>query len=246
MSSTAALQLKGLDKRYGALHVTQRVSLEVHVGEIHALIGPNGAGKTTLMAQIAGQLRPDNGKVFIQGRDVTAWSPQRRARTGLARTFQTGSVFRSLSTHENIDIALNAKAGRASLWRPFRTTEALQHADDILQRFGFTSGEQPAARLGYGTLRQLELAMGLATSPTVLLLDEPLAGLSHTESAQAVSMLAGLRQQFAMLLIEHDMQAVFALADRITVLVGGKIIATGTPEEIRASREVKQAYLGDE
>lgn len=245
MSHTAALQLKGLDKRYGALHVTQNVSLDVRVGEIHALIGPNGAGKTTLMAQIAGQLRPDAGKVFIQGQDVTTWTPQRRARAGLARTFQTGSVFRSLTTHENVAIALNAKAGRASLWHRFRTPNALQQAGDILQRFGL-GDEQDAASLGYGTLRQLELAMGLATTPTVLLLDEPLAGLSHIESAMAVDMLDGLRKQFAMLLIEHDMQAVFALADRITVLVGGKVIAAGTPQEIRTSQTVKQAYLGDE
>lgn len=245
MSQTAALQLKGLDKRYGALHVTQNVSLDVRIGEIHALIGPNGAGKTTLMGQIAGQLKPDAGQVYIQGQDVTAWTPQRRARAGLARTFQTGSVFRSLTTHENVGIALNAKAGRASLWRPFRKPDTLRQADEVLRRFGL-NGEQGAASLGYGTLRQLELAMGLATTPSVLLLDEPLAGLSHTESAQAVELLAGLRQQFGMLLIEHDMQAVFALADRISVLVGGKIIATGTPDEIRASQEVKQAYLGDE
>ena len=245
MSQPPALQLKGLDKRYGALHVTQDVTLDVRVGEIHALIGPNGAGKTTLMAQIAGQLKPDAGRVYIQGQDVTGWSPQRRARTGLARTFQTGSVFRSMSTHENVGIALNAKAGRASPWRLFRTPDTLRRADEALQRFGL-QGEQHAASLGYGTLRQLELAMGLATTPSVLLLDEPLAGLSHTESAQAVDMLNSLRQQFAMLLIEHDMQAVFALADRFSVLVGGKIIATGTPSEIRASQDVKQAYLGDE
>ncbi|MCB5364866.1 ABC transporter ATP-binding protein [Pusillimonas sp. CC-YST705] len=244
MTHTAALQLKGLDKRYGALHVTQDVSLEVRTGEIHALIGPNGAGKTTLMAQIAGQLKPDAGQVLIQGQDVTHWSAQRRARAGLARTFQTGSVFRSLTTHENVAIALNAKAGRASLWRPFRRPETLKQADETLQRFGLHE-EQSAASLGYGTLRQLELAMGLATTPSILLLDEPLAGLSHTESAQAVYLLAGLRHSFPMLLIEHDMQAVFALADRISVLVGGKIIASGTPDEIRASHEVKQAYLGD-
>lgn len=245
MSQTVALQLKGLDKRYGALHVTQNVSLDVRIGEIHALIGPNGAGKSTLMAQIAGQLKPDAGQVHIQGQDVTGWTPQRRARAGLARTFQTGSVFRSLTTHENVAIALNAKAGRASLWRPFRKAQTLHQADETLRRFGLGE-EQSAASLGYGTLRQLELAMGLATTPSVLLLDEPLAGLSHIESAHAVHLLAGLRAQFAMLLIEHDMQAVFALADRISVLVGGKIIATGTPDEIRASHEVKQAYLGEE
>lgn len=244
MSHVAALQLKGLDKRYGALHVTQNVSLDVHAGEIHALIGPNGAGKTTLMAQIAGQLKPDAGQVHIQGQDVTHWSPQRRARAGLARTFQTGSVFRSLSTHENIVISLNAKAGRASLWRPFRKPQALQQADEALQPFGLHE-EQSAASLGYGTLRQLELAMGLATTPSILLLDEPLAGLSHTESAAAVYLLSSLRSRFPMLLIEHDMQAVFALADRVTVLVGGKIIASGTPDEIRTSQTVKQAYLGD-
>lgn len=241
-----ALQLRGLVKSYGALPVTQSVSLDVRMGEIHALIGPNGAGKSTLMAQIAGQIKPDSGRVLLGGVDVSDWPPYRRARKGLARTFQISSVFKSMTALENVAVALNANTGKASPWRAFRTSSTLDLARKALHRLGFEGADQPAESIGYGSLRQLELSMGLAPSPSVLLLDEPLAGLSLVESAQVIEMLRGLRSRFAILLIEHDMNAVFALADRISVLVSGRVIATGTPDEIRHSELVKKAYLGGE
>jgi len=242
-----ALRLENLNKRFGALEVTRSVSLDVCAGEIHALIGPNGAGKTTLMAQIAGQLLPDAGRVWLDGADVTHWPAYRRARQGLARTFQISSVFRSLSARENVALAINASRGNASPWRPFARRVAHETTAQALQRLQFdANADNRAGLLDYGAVRQLELAMGLASSPKVLLLDEPLAGLGPTQAEQAVALLSSLRGQFAMLLIEHDVQAVFAIADRITVLVNGAVLASGTPEQIRNDAQVRSAYLGDE
>jgi len=244
---TPALRLENLNKRFGALDVTRSVSLDVCAGEIHALIGPNGAGKTTLMAQIAGQLQPDSGRVWLDGVEVTQWPAHRRAGQGLARTFQISSVFRSLSARENIALAGNASRGNASPWRPFARSVNDAATSNALQRLPFDANtDSRAGLLDYGAVRQLELAMGLASSPKVLLLDEPLAGLSPAQTEQAVALLSSLRGQFAMLLIEHDVQAVFALADRITVLVGGAVLASGTPEQIRMDEKVRSAYLGDE
>jgi len=245
-SAVCALRLDGLSKRFGALEVTRAVSIDVRAGEIHALIGPNGAGKSTLMAQIAGQLKPDAGRVWLGDVDVTGWSPHRRARHGLARTFQISSVFRSMSAQDNVALALNARNGRASLWRRFDDAVADGAAQAQLDRLQFAAGGGPAAVLDYGAVRQIELAMGLAMSPKVLLLDEPLAGLSPAEAKQAIGVLAGLRGRFGMLLIEHDMEAVFSIADRVSVLVAGAVIATGTPAQIRVDAGVRQAYLGDE
>jgi branched-chain amino acid transport system ATP-binding protein len=242
----AVLRLEGLQKRFGAIEVTRSVSLDVKAGEIHALIGPNGAGKSTLVAQIAGQLPPDVGSIWLNGENVTAWSPQRRARKGLGRTFQISSVFRSLSAADNVEVALNARRGRASPWRRFGQGASRQAAQAELDRLHIDADERRVGALGYGTIRQLELAMGLALSPTVLLLDEPLAGLSSAEAERVVELLGTLRGRIGMLLIEHDMDAVFALADRVTVLVSGAVIACGTPAEIRADAAVRQAYLGQE
>jgi branched-chain amino acid transport system ATP-binding protein len=241
----AALRLDGLSKRFGALEVTRAVSLDVRAGEIHALIGPNGAGKSTLMAQIAGQLAPDAGRVWLEGVDVTDWPPQRRARHGLARTFQVSSVFRSMSAKQNVALALGARGGRASVWRPFSGAVDNGAAQAQLDRLRFAAGTARAALLDYGAVRQIELAMGLAMQPKVLLLDEPLAGLSPVEAEQAVAVLASLRDQFGILLIEHDMEAVFSIADRVSVLVSGAVVATGTPAQIRSDALVRQAYLGD-
>ncbi len=241
--SAAVLRVEGLHKRFGALAVTSAVSLDVLPGEIHALIGPNGAGKSTLVAQISGQLRPDSGSIWLGGQNVTGWSVQRRARAGLGRTFQISSVFRSMTALDNVQASLNAKARRMSLWRGFGAATA---AGEQLRSLGIEEGHRPAEALGYGTARQLELAMGLAQAPAVLLLDEPLAGLGTGEAAQVVARLQALRGKLSMLLIEHDMEAVFALADRISVLVEGAIIASGTPAEIRASARVRRAYLGED
>lgn len=240
------LEISGLHKAFGGLQVTRNVSLSLRPGERVGLIGPNGAGKSTLMAQIAGQLVPDAGRVWLDGADVTDWPPHRRARSGLARTFQISSVFRSMSALENVQLAFAARAGRASPWRPFADAVARGPARAELHRLRFTAAEEAhAASLDYGAVRQIELAMGLATSPKMLLLDEPLAGLSPAEAEQAVSVLAGLRGRFGMLLIEHDMDAVFSIADRVSVLVSGAVVATGTPAQIRADALVRQAYLGD-
>ncbi|UUX95280.1 ABC transporter ATP-binding protein [Aquabacterium sp. J223] len=240
-----ALRLQGLSKRFGALQVTRDVSLDVRADEIHALIGPNGAGKSTLMAQIAGQLAPDGGRVWLQGVDVTRWTPHRRARHGLARTFQISSVFRSMSAQENVALAQRARRGQASAWRRFAASLA-GGASSVLSQMHFAADPTArAATLDYGAVRQIELAMGLATAPKVLLLDEPLAGLSAAEAEQAVGLLASLRGRFGMLLIEHDINAVFSIADRITVLVAGAVIATGTPDQIRADEGVRRAYLGE-
>jgi len=242
---TPALRLENLSKRFGALEVTRSVSLDVYAGEIHALIGPNGAGKTTLMAQIAGQLQPDSGSVWLDGADVTQWPAYRRARQGLARTFQISSVFRSLSARENVALAGAARRGKASPWRPFARSVANETTAKALQRLQFdANADSRAGLLDYGAMRQLELAMGLASSPKVLLLDEPLAGLGPAQAEQAVALLSSLRGQFAMLLIEHDVQAVFAMADRITVLVNGAVLASGTPAQIRSDAQVRSAYLG--
>jgi len=241
------LRLENLNKRFGALEVTRSVSLDVYTGEVHALIGPNGAGKTTLMAQIAGQLLPDAGRIWLDGADVTQWPAYRRARQGLARTFQISSVFRSLSARQNVALALGASQGKASPWRPFSRSVNDAGTANALQRLQFdANADSRAGLLDYGAMRQLELAMGLASSPKVLLLDEPLAGLGPVQAEQAVALLSSLRGQFAMLLIEHDMQAVFAVADRITVLVNGAVLASGTPEQIRSDAQVRSAYLGDE
>jgi len=199
------------------------------------------------MAQIAGQLQPDSGQIWLDGTNVTRWSAHKRARQGLARTFQISSVFRSLSARENVALALGARTPRASPWQSFSTSLARQNACEPLQRLQFAANPTcPAALLDYGAVRQIELAMGLATSPKVLLLDEPLAGLAPAQATQAVALLASLRGQFAMLLIEHDMNAVFTIADRITVLANGAVLASGTPDQIRADAQVRTAYLGEE
>ena len=242
--SNAVLRVDALHKRFGALAVTSAVSLDVRPGEIHALIGPNGAGKSTLVAQIAGQLAPDSGSIWLNGDNITDWSVQRRAQNGLGRTFQISSVFRSLSALDNVQLALNAKSRHQSLWRSFAGGSS-QQAQTQLQRLQIEADPSPAGALGYGTVRQLELAMGLAQAPALLLLDEPLAGMSHAESMQMIELLLRLKGQYTMLLVEHDMQAVFSLADRVSVLVYGHAIACGTPAEIQADDKVRDAYLGD-
>jgi branched-chain amino acid transport system ATP-binding protein len=244
----ALLQINSLVKRFGGLVATDSLSLDVRAGEVHALIGPNGAGKTTLIAQLSGFLTPDSGRVLFDGQDITGLPAAARVRLGLARSFQITSVLRDFSALDNVALAEQARQGHSfRFWRPARSDPALRTPGLLaLNEVGLADrADTPAASLSHGEQRQLEVAMALASDPRLLLLDEPMAGMGPEESARMVALLRRLRGKRTMLLIEHDMDAVFALADRITVLVYGRAIATGTPAEIRANREVRTAYLGD-
>jgi branched-chain amino acid transport system ATP-binding protein len=243
------LRLEGLTKNFGGLRVTDRVSLDVRPGEVHAVIGPNGAGKTTLIHQISGFLAPDAGRILLEGRDVTRLSPSRRARAGLARSFQITSILPHFSALENVALAVQARSGSSFRFfgraaaEPFLNKAALA----ALAEAGLESrAEIPAGLLSHGEKRGLECAIALAMAPRLLLLDEPMAGAGHEEGRTLVDLLLRLKGRIPIILVEHDMDAVFAVADRISVLVYGRIIATGTPEEIRANREVRAAYLGEE
>jgi branched-chain amino acid transport system ATP-binding protein len=243
------LATHGLLKRFGGLVATNEVSLEISTGEIHALIGPNGAGKTTLVAQLAGELAPDAGTVHFAGEDITNDSPARRAAHGLARSFQVTSTFPEFSALDNVALAVQAHAGHSfRFWHSARRDPILREpAMRWLGEVGLAErAATPAATLSHGEKRALELAMVLAIAPRMLLLDEPMAGTGPEDSAHMVQLLARLKGRQTILLVEHDMDAVFALADRITVLVRGSVIATGTPEAIRRDAAVLEAYLGDD
>ncbi len=238
-----------LVKRFGGLLATDSVSIDVLPGEIHALIGPNGAGKTTLIGQLTGSLRPDSGSIRFAGRDVTRLPTHARVRLGLARSFQITAVLREFSALENVALAVQAHDGHSFRFlKDARSDSALRDpARYLLETVGLgPRADTLAAALSHGEQRQLEIAMALAGEPKLLLLDEPMAGMGAEESQLMVTLLRGLKGRQSILLIEHDMDAVFALADRITVLVYGRAIASGTAEEIRANPEVRQAYLGEE
>ena len=242
------LEILGLRKSFGALAATDGVDLEVREGETHAVIGPNGAGKTTLIQQLSGDLRPDAGRIRFSGEDVTAMKAPGRARRGLARSFQITSIYREFSALDNVALAVQAHTGHSfRFWRAASGEAALRRpARRILEEVGLEERSATlAANLSHGEQRQLEIAMALATRPRLLLLDEPVAGMGAEESQRMIGFLAGLKGAKTMILVEHDMDAVFTLADRISVLVYGRIIATGTPEEIRANPEVRTAYLGE-
>lgn len=244
----AVLEARGLTRRFGALAANEDVSLAIGPGECHAVIGPNGAGKSTLVAMLAGEQRPDAGSVLLAGEDVTTFGAARRARHGIARSFQITQLCRGLSVRENVMLAVQAAEGRHwGFFRPARDDRALtETADATLAAAGLgPRAASPAALLSHGEQRQLELAIALSQAPRVLLLDEPAAGIGAAETAALASRLAALKGRLAMLLVEHDMDTVFALADRITVLAGGRVIASGSPGEIRANRAVREAYLGD-
>jgi branched-chain amino acid transport system ATP-binding protein len=241
------LAAEGVVKRFGGLVATDRLSLEVEAGEVHAVIGPNGAGKTTLVAQIAGELRPDAGAIRFLGADITRLPAHLRALRGLARSFQISSVFLEFTALDNVALAVQAHDGHSfRFWRAARADPALSApAHDILARVGLEERARVrAAHLAHGEKRALEIAMALATRPRLLLLDEPTAGMGPEDSARLVRLLMRLKGAVTILLVEHDMDAVFALADRITVLVYGRAIATGAPEAIRANEAVRRAYLG--
>lgn len=246
---TALLEATGIYKTFSGIVALDRVDLEVAAGERVGLIGPNGAGKTTLIAQLSGELRSDSGTIRFAGQDVTALPVYDRSRLGLARSFQITSVFRAFTALENVALALQAHDGHSfRFWRDATRDPALiEPARRMLDQVGLGArADVPAAELAHGEQRQLEIAMALATGPRMLLLDEPMAGMGRDEAVRMTGFLRTLKQSETILLIEHDMDVVFALADRITVLVYGRAIASGTPDEIRANPEVRQAYLGED
>ena len=245
----ALLRVDNLCKRFGGIVASDALSLDVASGELHAVIGPNGAGKTTLISQLSGQLTPDAGTIRFADLDITALPTHRRSALGLARSFQITSLFLDMSVLDNVALAVQAHAGHSfRFWRDVRgETKLHEPACAALARVGLADrAGMPAAALSHGEHRQLEIAMALAGRPRMLLLDEPMAGLGPEESARMVTMLRTLKQEHAILLVEHDMEAVFALADRITVLVYGRVIASGAPEMIRNHAEVRRAYLGEQ
>ena len=240
------LAVSGLEKAYGGLKVTDGVTLDLRPGEIHALIGPNGAGKSTLVGQIAGTVRQDAGEIRIGGREVSGLSVAARARLGLGRTFQVTSVAGEFTALGNVMLAVQARRGPWGFLRPVRRNPRLTGpAREMLARFDLTArADIPAAALSHGERRQLELAMAFALGPRLLLLDEPMAGLGAGGVGPLTEILAGLKADTPMLLIEHDMDAVFRLADRISVLAEGRVIFAGRPGEVRASPLVRETYLG--
>jgi branched-chain amino acid transport system ATP-binding protein len=242
------LEVENLAKRFGGIVATDDVTLNVARGELHAVIGPNGAGKTTLIAQLSGQLAPDSGRIRFAGHDITVLPTHKRSHLGLARSFQITSLFLDLSVLDNVALAVQAHAGHSfHFWHDARSESSLRDpARAALERAGLADrADWRAAALSHGEHRQLELAMALAGQPRMLLLDEPMAGLGPEESADMVERLRALKRELTILLVEHDMEAVFALADRITVLVYGRVVASGAPDDIRANEQVREAYLGE-
>jgi branched-chain amino acid transport system ATP-binding protein len=243
------LRIESLSKNFGGLRVTDGVTLDVLPGELHAVIGPNGAGKTTLINQISGLLAPDAGRIVFAGEDVTRLAVDRRAQRGLARSFQITSILPRFSVLENVALAVQARCGTSFRFFGTAADEDELNAPALAALTQVGLGERaglPAGELSHGEKRALELAIALAMEPKLLLLDEPMAGTGHDESERLVAVLRSLKGRFPMVLVEHDMTAVFALADRISVLIYGRILASGTPEQVRADPEVVRAYLGEE
>ncbi len=246
--SEPVLRLEHLSKSFGALKVTDGISLDILAGETHAVIGPNGAGKTTLIHQISGALAPDAGRIVFDGRDVTHLPMPVRAHLGLARSFQITHVLPRFTALENVALAVQARAGSSfHFWQPAAREEALNApAMEALEVVELTArAHTPAGSLAHGEKRRLELAIALAQAPKLLLLDEPMAGAGAEETPRLVATLKSLKHRYTIVLVEHDMQAVFALADRISVMVEGRIIATDTPPAVRANAAVRAAYLGE-
>ena len=246
--SDPILRLDGIEKSFGALKVTDGLTLEVERGETHAIIGPNGAGKTTLINQISGALAADAGRIRFDGHDVTALAMPARARLGLARSFQITQVLPRFTARENVALAAQARSGSSfRFWHPVRDEGDLNEiAMEALAAMALAErAEVPAGSLSHGEKRLLEIAIALAMAPKLLLLDEPMAGAGPEEARRLVATLGRLKRRYTIVLVEHDMQAVFALADRISVLVEGRIIATGAPDSVRGDPGVRAAYLGD-
>jgi len=245
--SAAALETRNLCKRFGGVIATDHVSLTVLADELHAVIGPNGAGKSTLIGQLAGEIKPDSGELRLFDQPVTHLAVHRRAGLGLARTYQVTQIAREFSALDNVLLAVNARrGGNFRLWRNAHDDRnAVREAHAALDLVGLSGrAHTTTGTLAHGEQRQLEIAMALATAPRLLLLDEPLAGMSQGESTAMIELLRGLKHRYPILLVEHDMDAVFALADRVSVLVSGRIIASGDVASIRSNPEVRAAYLG--
>ncbi len=242
------LAVEGLTKRFGALIANEEIDIDVRQGEVHAVIGPNGAGKTTFISQLAGELPPDTGRIALNGRDITALPVHRRALLGMARSYQITSVVPSFTALENVAFAAQAVDGHSyRFWRPARVEHRLnEKASAILGEIGIADRSGVLAKnLAHGEHRQLEIAMALATDPQLLLLDEPTAGMGPGATESMIGFLDTLKGRYSILLIEHDMDVVFSLADRISALVNGRRVATDTPDNIRRNPEVRRAYLGD-
>jgi branched-chain amino acid transport system ATP-binding protein len=245
----SVLRTEALSRHFGGLAAVSAVSLSCVLGEVHAVIGPNGAGKSTLINMLSGDLAPSAGRIELFGRDVTGLAPERVSQLGVGRSYQKTNVFLAFTVFENCRLAAQSRLPSSMrFWRRAeRYEEVNRAARRALEAAGLAGrGEARAAALSHGEQRQLEVAMTLATEPKVLLLDEPLAGMGAEESARMVDLVRSLKQGHAILLVEHDMDAVFALADRLTVMTNGQVLASGRPEEIRANRDVQQAYLGEE
>ena len=245
---TELLKVQGLNKAYGGVKATDDLHLSLDQGELHAVIGPNGAGKTTLISQLCGNVMPDSGTVYFAGRDITTLGEHQRPHLGMSRTYQITSLIRTMSVLDNLQLAVQVRAGHSfKFWTNARTRRSQREKASIFAaQVGLEEKlNSRVDNLAHGEQRRLEVAMALAGDAQLLLLDEPLAGLGAQEAQQMISLLKSLKGQQTMLLIEHDMDAVFSLADRISVLVYGHIIATGRPEEIRANADVQQAYLGE-
>ena len=243
------LRLDGLSKRFGGVVATDAVSLQVAAGEVHALIGPNGAGKTTLISQISGSLQPDSGEIYFLDKPITKYLQHARVLAGLARSFQITSIFGRFTVLDNLALAVQARSGSSfRFWRPVTQESALfAEARAIAADIGLSARENAvAATLAHGEQRALEVGLALATRPQLVLLDEPMAGMGPQESRAMLALIQRIRSRVTVLLVEHDMDAVFRLADRITVLVNGRVVASGVPAAIRADPAVRQAYLGEE
>jgi len=243
------LSLRNLSKRFGGVVAVDGVNLEVAAGEVHALIGPNGAGKTTLIGLISGSLQADSGNIAFENSDVTKARMHERVSAGLARSYQITSIFRRFSVLDNLALAVQARSGSSfSFWRPLGAETALfDEARAIASRMGLSEKvDATAGNLAHGEQRALEIGLALATRPKLVLLDEPMAGMGPEDAKRAIELIRRVRSQVTVLLVEHDMDAEFRLADRISVMVNGRLIATDAPEKIRLNDEVRKAYLGDE
>jgi branched-chain amino acid transport system ATP-binding protein len=241
------LRLDHLNKAFGSLIVTDDINLVIDAGERHVIIGPNGAGKTSLINQIGGQLQPTSGRIFVKGNDITGWSPSRVSRVGVARTFQRNNLFQNLSVIANLRLALELRVGHPlDFWTPVgRNPILLERATSIMTQVHLDGdGLRLVRSLSYGEQRQLEIGLALAGEPELLLLDEPTSGMSPAETARMIDLIGTLPRTLSILMIEHDMKVVFSVADRITVLYYGKVLATGTPAEIQANARVREVYLG--
>lgn len=243
-----SLSVRGLCKSFGGVRASSNIDLDIHKNEVHAIVGPNGSGKTTLLAQLSGMIRPDQGMILFEGVDITHAPGHRHAHLGLARSFQISSVMMPMTLLENVMISVQSITGHSyRFWRPVSSEEELRNrAMRGLEDVGLGSHvDAQAGEVSHGQRRQLEIAMALALNPRMLLLDEPMAGMSKQEGERILQLLSGLKGKLTMLLVEHDMEAVFALADKASVLVDGAIIASGTTSEVRRNEQVQHAYLGD-